>query len=176
MEHAIDRMAQSAPTKGVPLFRIGAISFLSLSLGYFPGVTPEASAVSHWSAGLIATLLLFASILLHELAHCCVALRAGIPISEIRLFLFGGVSRMAQERSSPWIELRVAIAGPLMSFALALVCAAFAQATRAMPGMIPTILAYRRRLMVMKDGGLVGLLGTGSIGRFVELRSLVREE
>ncbi len=134
MDQALSQPRLEGGRAAIPLFRVTgirisldpswflifALVFLSLSLGYFPDAAPAASRVSHWAAGLIASLLFFASILIHELAHSWVALRAGIPVSEITLFLFGGVSRIDQEPQDPALELRVAIVGPLMSFALAL--------------------------------------------------------
>lgn len=156
MNHAISHHAGEVRSGGIPLFRIAGIRirldyswfliflvfFVGLSLGYFPGVAPEASAAGHWTAGALATLLLFASIVIHELAHSWMAVRAGIPVPEIRLFLLGGVSRISQEPTSPQVELRVAIAGPLMSFALALVCAFLAEAGSGAPWMVPAILSY----------------------------------
>jgi Zn-dependent protease/predicted transcriptional regulator len=134
LDHAVTQPGVRAGTGAFDLCRVTGIRiridrswfivFLlvmsSLSLGYFPGLAPSESVASHWFAGLLATLLLFGSILLHELAHSWVAMRAGIRVPEITLFLFGGVSRMEQEPKTPAVELRVALAGPLMSFALAL--------------------------------------------------------
>ncbi len=120
---------------GLPLFRIAGIQvrldyswflifwlvLLSLSVGYLPRTHPGHDGVAYWGAGLAATLLFFLSLLAHELSHALVALRSGIQVPAITLFLFGGVSHMSEEPRRPATELRVAIAGPLMSFALALV-------------------------------------------------------
>jgi len=70
---------------------------------------------------IITSLLFFASVLLHELTHSFVAKRNGLGIKRITLFLFGGVAQMTEEPSSPQIEFKMAIAGPCMSFFLALV-------------------------------------------------------
>ncbi len=91
----------------------------SLSAGYFPRAFPEYSTQLYWIAGFVATLFFFAGIVIHELAHSLVAVRSGIEIPEITLFLFGGVSSMAEEPADPQTELKVAIAGPLASFVLA---------------------------------------------------------
>jgi Zn-dependent protease/CBS domain-containing protein len=64
-------------------------------------------------------LIFFASILVHELGHSWVALRNGIPIRNITLFVFGGVAQIAREPRAPGAELRIAIAGPVTSFVLA---------------------------------------------------------
>ena len=120
---------------GLPLFRIAGIQvrldyswflifwlvLLSLSVGYLPRTHPGHDGVAYWGAGLAATLLFFLSLLAHEFSHALVALRSGIQVPAITLFLFGGVSHMSEEPRRPATELRVAIAGPLMSFALALV-------------------------------------------------------
>ena len=63
----------------------------------------------------------FGSILLHELGHAFVAMRNGIGIRSIQLWIFGGMARMDREADSPGTELKVAIAGPLVTFAIVVV-------------------------------------------------------
>jgi Zn-dependent protease len=65
------------------------------------------------SPALVTSLVAFASVLLHELGHSWVAIRhgIGIVIRSITLFIFGGVSRIAQEPPSPGVERRIAVAG-----------------------------------------------------------------
>jgi len=72
-----------------------------------------------WAMGLIGMLLFFFSIVLHELAHSVVARQFGVHMKGITLFIFGGVAEMADEPPSPKAEFWVAIAGPIMSVALA---------------------------------------------------------
>jgi len=91
----------------------------SLATGYFPEASPPISGRDAWILGMVAALLLFGSVLVHELSHAFLAQRAGIPVPRIRLFLFGGVSEMASEPHDPRTEIRIAAAGPLTSFALA---------------------------------------------------------
>ena len=125
----------ASPTRrGVPLFKIAGIQIrldfswfiifilvvVSLSAGYFPQQFPDQHPLNYWFAGLIATLLFFGSILVHELAHSLMAMRAGIHIPEITLFIFGGVSRLSEEASDAKTEFKIAIVGPFTSFALAL--------------------------------------------------------
>jgi Zn-dependent protease/predicted transcriptional regulator len=93
----------------------------SLSSGYFPFYFPGYASTVYWITGLIATLLFFSSILAHELSHALVARRSGIDIKEITLFLFGGMAKMSREASDPLTELKIAVAGPLSSFALAII-------------------------------------------------------
>jgi Zn-dependent protease/CBS domain-containing protein len=92
---------------------------VSLSVGYFPRAAPGREATAYWIAGLLGTLLFFASILVHELSHAVMARRAGIPVPAITLFLLGGVSEMEEEAGTPAAEFRIAVVGPLTSFALA---------------------------------------------------------
>jgi Zn-dependent protease len=81
--------------------------------------------------GLAVSLVLFASVIVHEFSHAFVARRQGIPIGNITLFLFGGVATILREPGTPMDEVRMATAGPLASVALAaffgiiwLICAA----------------------------------------------------
>jgi Zn-dependent protease/CBS domain-containing protein len=69
--------------------------------------------------GILASILFFASIITHELAHSILAIRNNIPVKEITLFVFGGVSLITKEATSPRVELSIAIVGPLTSLALA---------------------------------------------------------
>src|SRR5919198_2982046 len=101
-------------------FLIFLLIVFSLSAGYFPRAFPGQHVSAYWGAGVLATLLFFASILVHELAHALMAQRAGIHIPEITLFIFGGVARLSEEAEDPKTELTIAIVGPLTSFALAL--------------------------------------------------------
>ena len=79
------------------------------------------SAVVRWLMGVSAAVGLFGSIVLHELSHSLVARRYGLQIKGITLFIFGGVSEMAEEPRSPGAEFAMAIAGPLSSLAIAAV-------------------------------------------------------
>ena len=70
--------------------------------------------------GFLTTLVLFASIFFHEFAHAVIARREGIEVLEIVLHPFGGLTRLRREPDTPRAEFRIAIAGPLMSFVLAI--------------------------------------------------------
>src|ERR671930_1358684 len=83
--------------------------------------TPSGDALPYVLA-VISALAFFASILLHELGHAFVALRRGIGISDITLWMFGGVARMTRDSESPGTEFKVAIAGPVVTLAIALAC------------------------------------------------------
>jgi Zn-dependent protease len=80
----------------------------------FPWLLPGVPLV----LGLVTGLLVFASVLAHELGHSWVALRQGIPVRSITLFLFGGMASLEKESETPGDTFWVAIAGPAVSFAL----------------------------------------------------------
>jgi Zn-dependent protease len=94
----------------------------SLAAGYFPRVLPELSPGAAWVHAVVAALLLFVSVFLHELSHALVAVRNGVRVLGIRLHVFGGVSELAGEPSTPRAELLIAAVGPLTSFAIAALC------------------------------------------------------
>lgn len=71
-----------------------------------------------WVTGLVLALLLFSSVLLHELGHSLVARSQGIKVNSITLFIFGGVASIDRESKTPGQAFQVAIAGPAVSFAL----------------------------------------------------------
>jgi Zn-dependent protease len=81
---------------------------------YFPNLT----IVQYWIMGSIGAIILFISVLLHELMHSVVALRYGIKVRQIILFIFGGVSEITEETRDFRKEFKIAIAGPAASFAI----------------------------------------------------------
>lgn len=90
----------------------------ALSANYFPTTQPTWSLSMKIGAGLLTSLLFFGSVLLHELMHSLVALREGIQIQSITLFILGGVSEMTGEPKTAKDEFRMAGAGPLSSLIL----------------------------------------------------------
>ena len=100
----------------------------SLATGYLPETLPGLSTPRYWGMGGIAALLLFLSVLLHELGHSYVALRYQIPIRQITLFIFGGMAHMGKEPPTPRAEFLIAMAGPLVSLILGVGCLSGAMA------------------------------------------------
>ena len=96
-----------------------ALLTISLATAYFPATSDDLPTAVAWVMALVTSALFFASILLHELGHAFVALRNGLPVNGITLFIFGGVAQIAARAKSAGVDLRVAGAGPLVSFALA---------------------------------------------------------
>ena len=84
---------------------------------------PDSSTPLIWLLSATASLLLFVSVLLHELSHSLVARAKGLPVPQITLFIFGGVSHLGREPDRPVDEFQIAIVGPLTSFALGGFCA-----------------------------------------------------
>ncbi len=108
---------------GIPFF-VNASWFLVLGLvtwqygGALAALFPALGPVAPWMLGLFAALLLFASVLAHELGHSWVAIKQGIGVKSISLFLFGGLANLERESKTPAEAFWVAIAGPLVSLFL----------------------------------------------------------
>jgi Zn-dependent protease len=95
-----------------------ALVGVTLSASVFPAVHAGLATATYVVMGVVATVLFFGSILLHELGHAVVARREGMEISGITLWVFGGVARFKGMFRSPGAEFRIAVAGPLVSLAL----------------------------------------------------------
>lgn len=93
----------------------------TLAVGFFPTSFPGWSQVAYWITGAIAAIGLFVSVLVHELAHSLVAIRRGVPVQSITLFIFGGVSNLQSEASKARDEFLISIVGPLSSILIGLV-------------------------------------------------------
>ncbi len=104
---------------GIPLF-LDPLWFVILGLATlnFGVAYQELGTAFAWSAGVVMALLLFASVLLHELGHSLVARSQGIKVNSITLFLFGGIAAIEEESKTPAKAFQVAIAGPVVSIAL----------------------------------------------------------
>lgn len=105
---------------------IFALVAFSLATAFYPAAVPDLDPAMAWLLGGVAAFLLFVCVVAHELAHSIVARALGLEVRSITLFLFGGVSNLAGEAKRPSIEFKIAIVGPLTSFALAAAAFAFA--------------------------------------------------
>ncbi len=119
--------------RGLSLLRVGGIQIIidyswfvifflviySMTEVYFLQTQGRYSTPEYWIMGLAAATLLFVSVLVHELAHSFVALRHGVEVVSIRLFIFGGVAQIASEPKSGRHEFLIALAGPVASMILA---------------------------------------------------------
>jgi Zn-dependent protease/CBS domain-containing protein len=89
----------------------------------------EYTTIVSLAVGLLASILFFSSVVAHELAHSVVAIRNGIPVRSITLFILGGVANITKEAERPKAEMLMAIAGPLCSLVIGLVFGAVWLAT-----------------------------------------------
>lgn len=128
------------------LLIISSFITLSLATGYFPAALPGWGAAAYLTAALLTCVGLYASVLLHELAHSLLAQRFGIKVENIVLHLFGGVSNLKEEARNPRQEFWISIVGPLTSlglaagfFGAALVSGGFNAALAAMTGYLALI-------------------------------------
>lgn len=118
--------------KGIPIrlhFTLLLVSLLvvwALATMLMPEIYPSLSSTLYWTMGAAGAIILIVSVLLHELAHSIVALRYGLKVSEIVLYIFGGVSVIKeQEEASKDFhkEFRIAVVGPIASFVIAAILA-----------------------------------------------------
>jgi Zn-dependent protease/CBS domain-containing protein len=108
----------------------------SLAVGFFPHLYHGLSQAEYWLMGISGAVLLFVSIIVHELAHSLVARKNGLPMKGITLFIFGGVAEMDQEPPSAKAEFQMAIAGPVTSV---IIGAIFYGIAAAMRGVWPVV-------------------------------------
>ena len=110
---------------GIPIgldyswFVIFALLTWMLAGSYYPAEFKDWPPLLYWFMGAVTAIMLFVSVLLHELGHSVVALAYRIPVRSITLLLFGGVAQIGAEPPSAMAEFLIAIAGPLVSLVLA---------------------------------------------------------
>jgi Zn-dependent protease len=122
---------QVAKVKGIPIklhFTLAIVFGLiawTLAVNYMPLFYPGLPQSAYWTMGILGAIVLFISVLLHELSHSIVAKRYGYKVRQIVLFVFGGVSDIRDEPKEEYKkEFTIAIVGPISSFVLAGVFAA----------------------------------------------------
>jgi Zn-dependent protease/CBS domain-containing protein len=99
-------------------FLIFAFLTWSLAWGYLPLGYPGQSDAFYWGVGAASAIMLFVSVLIHEVAHSRVAQSYNIPVRSITLYFLGGVSEIEEEAHESSAEVRMAAAGPLTSIGL----------------------------------------------------------
>lgn len=106
---------------GISWTVLAVVALISWELSdlILPSYHPDASAAACWVVGILTTVLFFGSLVAHEASHAVVAKRNGIGVRRITLWLFGGVSELEGEALTPGADFRIAVAGPLTSFAVA---------------------------------------------------------
>ena len=115
---------QLITVRGIPLrihptwFVILVAATLAFERHYRLVLSPPLSQGGLWLVALVTALLLFVSVLLHELGHSLVALSQGVKVRSITLFLLGGVASVERECPTALGALWVALAGPLVSLVL----------------------------------------------------------
>lgn len=166
-----------------------AFIFMAWPLGaYFEGSFPQWSPLTAYAVGGACVILLFVTVLIHELAHSFTARACGLPVKDIYLFIFGGVSNMTREPQTPKVELLVAAAGPLASLILSGVLFALHAALSGIPSELSAIIGYLAAVNVLLaifnlipgfplDGGrilrAVIWLVTGSLHRATRIATTV---
>lgn len=97
---------------------IGLLAWI-LAASYYPSQFHNWTPAEYWITGVVTAIMLFVSVLIHELGHSVVAIHYGLSVPRITLFLFGGVSQIAAEPPSATAEFWISIVGPLTSLVLA---------------------------------------------------------
>jgi Zn-dependent protease/CBS domain-containing protein len=118
-----------------------ALIVWSLAVAVFPSQNPGFSDGEYFALAVVAALVFFVSLLLHELGHALQARRDGVEIEGINLWLFGGVAQFKTDFPSAGAEFRIAIAGPLVSLAIGLLCVLVA-AVAGLPNAIDGVVAW----------------------------------
>jgi Zn-dependent protease/CBS domain-containing protein len=142
----------------------------SLAVGLFPSWHPDWSPALSWVVALSASILFFASVLIHELAHSLVAKAKGLPVRRIILFLFGGVSNIEREPPSPKAEFIITIVGPVTSLALG---AFFLMLSRFSIGDLSTVLPESSEMVSQLSPLSTLLLWLGSINILLGIFNLI---
>lgn len=146
---------------GIPIgldyswFLIFALLTWTLAVSYFPAQFKGWPAAQYWAVGAVTAIMLFVSVLLHELGHSVVAMAYKIPVRRITLFIFGGVAQIAAEPPSAAAEFWIAIAGPIVSFALA---GLFAALQPAVAGIAPALALAQYLALINGTLGLFNLI------------------
>jgi Zn-dependent protease len=126
------------------LLVVAALIAWSLASSLLPSAAPGQSTSAYWTAGVISAFVFLASLLAHELAHSIVAMRRGVKVEGITLWLFGGVSRFSSETNSPGTQALITFVGPLTSLVLGAIfyLVSIAVGGGAHPGLVAATLSW----------------------------------
>jgi Zn-dependent protease len=132
---------------------------------FYGNVLGESSSASTpFALAVLSAAGFFGSIVLHELGHAFAALRNGIGISSIQLWIFGGMARMDRESDSPAAEFKVAVAGPLVTLAIVIVTTAIGLAAVGAE-------EFRQAVLIEENSGVSGVMAM--IGWLASINLLV---
>ena len=142
---------------GIPIgldyswFLIFVLLTWMLGGSYYPAEFKNWPPLLYWVMGAVTAIMLFASVLLHELGHSVVAIRYKIPVRSITLFIFGGVAQIGAEAPSAIAEFWIAVAGPAVSLSLALFFSALKPVTSGIEPLLGLVkyLAYINFALVL---------------------------
>jgi Zn-dependent protease/CBS domain-containing protein len=126
------------------LLVVAALIAWSLASSLLPSAAPGETSGAYWAAGVVSAVVFLASLLAHELAHSLVAMRRGVRVEGITLWLFGGVSRFSSDTSSPGAQALITFVGPLTSLVLGAVfyLASVAVGGGAQTSLLPATLSW----------------------------------
>jgi Zn-dependent protease len=126
------------------LLVVVALIAWSLATSLLPSASPGQSSGAYWAAGVVSAAVFLGSLLAHELAHSVVAMRRGVRVDGITLWLFGGVSRFSSETNSPGAQALITFVGPLTSLLLGVLfyLVSVAAGLGANPGLVPVTLSW----------------------------------
>jgi len=114
----------------------------TLATSYFPQKFPDWPGPQHWIIGFVTSLLIFASVLIHELSHSLVAIHQGEEVRSITLFILGGVAQISEEPKKPLEEFLMAFVGPLTSLALGLIAFILSLFVRGLSEPLGAVVSY----------------------------------
>jgi Zn-dependent protease len=169
---------------GITLFRVRGIRvavdyswflFLFLIIVWISAIYqdvlgPRESDTTIYALAVLTAFAFFGTILLHELGHAFAAIRRGISVSAVTLWVFGGVTRMDRDSDSPGTEFKVAIAGPLVTLTIAIVCIA---AAALVVGRHDFIRVIRSRYVVDSSPLLAALTWLGGMNALIFVLNLI---
>lgn len=154
------------------LIIFGIIVF-SLGMTVFPQWHPEWGAALIWGTALVSGVLFFISLLLHELAHSVVAQHYGFPVPRITLFLFGGMAEISQEADKPGVEFQIAIAGPVASLVISLLCSVLVSLAVADPALAESLANGEIAAITELGPVATALLWLGSVNMLLAVFNMI---